>query len=72
MPFGLVLVDDDGRVWTVDLERCPETHNMVGLRFSHPTFIEPVEQRFVGDVPECWPKCERGVLRAALRLAVPR
>ena len=72
MPFGLVVVDDTGQVWTVDAERCSVTHSLLGLCFSTPTFIEPKEQRYVRHVPECWPTCAPDLLRAALRLAVSR
>lgn len=71
MAFGLAVLDDQGRVWTVDVKRCPVTHTTLGLHFSRPSFIEPLEQRYLANVPECWPSCDGEQLRAALRLAVP-
>jgi hypothetical protein len=71
MAFGLVFLDHDGDVWTVDVRPAPppETGRRF-LRFSRPSFLEPSEQRELDDVPPCWPDCTdddlRGFLAAAL------
>lgn len=71
MAFGLAFLDDEGRVWTVDVKTCPVTHTTLGLCFSRPSFIEPLEQRHLANVLGCWPSCDAEQLRAALRLALP-
>jgi hypothetical protein len=65
MSFGLVVIDDEGRVWTVDLVR-PSA-----LRFSRPNFLEPIEERCVEPAPECWPSCRAETLRTYLQVATP-
>ena len=71
MAVGIVFLDDTGRVWTVEAVYCPTTYTLLGLRFSHPTFIQPVESRFTDVVPTCWPGCDVDEFRAALRGAAP-
>ena len=72
MPFGLIAVDENGQTWIVDVVRSAETGHPNGLCFARPSFIDPVELRFTGSVPECWPNCSADVLRATLSQAVAR
>jgi hypothetical protein len=71
MPFGLVFLDHDGDLWTVDV-RSPQLKEpgRRSLRFSRPTFLEPTEQRELDDVPPCWPDCTDDELRAFLAAAL--
>lgn len=71
MGFGLTVIDDTGRIWTVDAIRCPHTQTILGLYFSRPSFLAPVEERYAEAAPSCWPNCTADDLRARLRMAAP-
>jgi hypothetical protein len=66
MPFGLVFLDHDGEVWTVDARLSDAERGERSLLFSRPTFIEPAEQRAFEGVPSCWPNCSADELRVFL------
>jgi hypothetical protein len=70
MPFGLVFLDDDGDVWTVDVRPAQSEQGRRSMLFSRPSFIEPTEQRSLEEVPPCWPNCSDDELRAFLAAAV--
>jgi hypothetical protein len=69
MPFGLVFLDHDGEVWTVDARLSDAERGERSLLFSRPTFIEPAEQRAFEGVPSCWPNCSGDELRGFLGAA---
>jgi hypothetical protein len=69
MPFGLVFLDHDGEVWTVDIRPAPSQQGRRSLLFSRPSFLEPAEQRALEEVPACWPNCTGEELRAFLEAA---
>ena len=66
MPFGLVFLDHDGEVWTVDVRLSEGEPGERSLLFSRPTFLEPAEQRAFEGVPSCWPNCSEDELRGLL------
>ena len=68
MAFGIVFLDNDGDVWTVDAKSSPESER--SLLFSRPSFVEPTEQRLLDGIPDCWPNCTGEELRAFLGAAV--
>lgn len=70
MPFGLVFLDHDGGVWTVDVRPAPTEQGRRSLLFSRPTFIDPAEEYALDDVPACWPNCTSDELRAFLAEAL--
>jgi hypothetical protein len=72
MPFGLVFLDDDGDVWTVDIRPAQSEQGHRALLFSRPSFIEPAEQRALEEVPPCWPDCTSDELRGYLAVALER
>ena len=69
MPFGLVFLDNDGDVWTVDVHLSETERGERSLLFSRPSFIEPAEQRAFEGVPSCWPNCSGDELRGFLEAA---
>lgn len=69
MSFGIVFVDDSGRVWTAEGTYCAKSHRLLGVLFSRPTFLNPVERRFLDSAPECWPNCCREELNTLLQRA---
>jgi hypothetical protein len=70
MPFGLVFLDHDGDVWTVDVRPVPTDEARKLMLFSRPSFVEPAEQRSLEGVPPCWPDCTDEELRGLLVSAV--
>ena len=69
MPFGLVFLDSDGEVWTVDARLSGSERRERSLVFSRPSFLEPSEQRSFEGVPPCWPNCSEDELRGFLEAA---
>ena len=70
MAFGLVFLDETGEVWTVDALSSDKERR--ALLFSRPSFLQPMEQRALDGIPECWPNCTGEELRAFLEAAVVR
>jgi len=70
MPFGLVFLDRDGDVLTVDVRPAATEQGHRSLLFSKPSFLQPFEQRSLDEVPPCWPDCTGEELRAFLAAAV--
>ena len=70
--MGFVVLDDDGRAWTVQPITCERPGCVCGLRFCRPSFLAPVEEREASNVPACWPDCPPEELRHHLRLAATR
>lgn len=66
MGIGLIVLEDNGQTWTVDVIRSAETGQPNGLCFARPSFLDPVELRFASRLPECWPNCSVDVLLTAL------
>ena len=70
MPFGLVFLDQEGDVWTVDVHHASaDTRPARSLLFSRPSFVDPAEQRAFEGVPSCWPDCSGDALRGFLEAA---
>jgi hypothetical protein len=69
MAFGLVFLDNDGAVWTVDVRQAGAEHSARLLLFSRPSFLDPAEQLALDDVPACWPNCNGDDLRGLLAAA---
>jgi hypothetical protein len=72
MAFGLVFLDQDGGVWTVDVRPVPSQEGQRLLLFSRPSFVEPTEQHSLNEVPPCWPDCSGEELRSLLVAALDR
>jgi len=69
MAFGLVFLSHEGEVWTVDVRLSGSGRAAGSMLFSHPTFINPAEEREFAGVPSCWPDCTSNQLRGFLRAA---
>lgn len=70
MGFAHIFVDDVGAAWSVQPINCNKPGCICGLRFSRPSFLEPVEERTSEHVPTCWPNCSQQTLREVLRTSV--
>lgn len=69
MAFGLVFLDESGATWTVGPVAGPVPGTIRGLRFCRPSFLGPVEEYELNEIPCPWPSCTSAELRVALASA---
>ena len=69
MGSALIFLDDAGAAWSVQPITGNKPGSICGLRFSRPSFLEPIEERTSENVPACWPNCTPHTLRDLLRTA---